>query len=82
MGAHDAHDLGRHVFRFGGEPVGSFMKPETSPLRPTMAHAVFMDLTHDNRSPVEVSEVLHIIRWLILKCQLTFYEVDYNIPRA
>eukprot|EP00795_Rhopilema_esculentum_P004976 gene4976-21320_t len=57
MSASDAHDLGRHVHRFGGDPVGSFFRSSTSPLVSSMAHALFMDLTHDNQTPMEVRSV-------------------------
>lgn len=57
MGAHSPRDLGRHVHRYGGDAVGSFMHPPVRPLRPSMAHAIFMDLTHDNKSPFEVSNI-------------------------
>ena len=62
MGASSPRDLGRHVHRFGGDAVGSFIHP---PLRPfkdhTMAHAIFVDLTHDNKSLFEVC-----VLWIFL----------------
>ena len=54
LGAVSPFDLGRHVHRYGGDAVGSFLKPAICPLRPSMAHAIFMDATHDNKSPFEV----------------------------
>lgn len=60
MSAHDAHELGRYVHRYGGDPVGAFILPSTSPLISSMAHALFMDLTHDNRSPMEVSFIFSV----------------------
>ncbi|KPM06297.1 glycogen debranching enzyme-like protein [Sarcoptes scabiei] len=61
MSADRSFELGRQVFRYGGQPVGSF-KPECSrsshgnnqmilmPMIPSMTHAIFFDQTHDNES--------------------------------
>lgn len=60
MGASSPRDLGRHVHRFGGDAVGSFLKT-SQPLRPSMAHAIFMDVTHDNPSLFESRTVFDIL---------------------
>ena len=50
------------VSRYGGRPVGSFeLTSGTSPLAPTTAHALFMDWTHDNPSPVEKRTVVDML---------------------
>ena len=58
MAAWDSHELGRMVYKYGGAPVGSFKwTSKTQKIAPGTAHALFMDWTHDNPSPVEKKSV-------------------------
>ncbi|KAH9417750.1 hypothetical protein DERP_011461 [Dermatophagoides pteronyssinus] len=70
MSANTPHELQRQVYRFGGQPVGSF-KPDliktgnstkeilySRPMIPSITHAIFFDQTHDNESPIVKRTVL------------------------
>ncbi|KAL1140348.1 hypothetical protein AAG570_000280 [Ranatra chinensis] len=51
LSAWDCHEEGRLVYRYGGQPVGSFSGEVTGSA--ANAHALFLDMTHDNPSPVQ-----------------------------
>ena len=42
------YELGRLVYKYGGDVVAGFLPPEQAALRPSTAHAMFIDATHDN----------------------------------
>lgn len=39
---------------FGKEPVGAFFQPSLRPLLPALTHTMFMDVTLNNHSPIQV----------------------------
>ena len=54
MAAPDCQELGRLVHRYGGRPIGSFGPLDYQWVTPVGAHALFMDMTHDNEPPMQV----------------------------
>ncbi|KAK9504313.1 hypothetical protein O3M35_010677 [Rhynocoris fuscipes] len=66
MSAWDSHEVGRLVYRFGGWSIGSLSPPKVAAAR--IAHALFMDQTHDNRSPIVVRSVYDLLPSAALVC--------------
>ncbi|CAA9999855.1 unnamed protein product [Nesidiocoris tenuis] len=57
MAGWDSHEVGRLVYRYGGSVIGAMGVEKAA----CVAHATFMDITHDNPSPVEKRTVYDLL---------------------
>jgi len=68
LAAWNAHEFGRMVYLYGGEPIASFTQPGTQVLKPSRAHALLYDVTHDNESLAQKHSVHDILPSSALVC--------------
>jgi len=61
LNAWDSHEQGRLIYLYGGEPIASFNKSAIPLLRPSRAHAVFYDVTHDNECMMKKRSIYDVV---------------------
>lgn len=64
---------------FGKEPVGAFFQPSLRPLLPAVTHTMFMDVTLNNHSSIQVC--LHLQLEYVTACILNLVVNYYNYVR-
>lgn len=59
MSGWDSHEVGRLVYRYGGDVVGSLLSETRRPRK--LAPALFLDMSHDNPHPIEKRTIYDVI---------------------
>ncbi len=74
MNSWNAREFSRLLHRYGGNPVGSLVKPSHRPIEPSNAHAIFFDVTHDNASLIQRHTVFDVLprSALLLMCACAY----------